>query len=208
MTCHSLTRSKSPAAAAATALTALLLVLLASACSSRAAATDPTTSSAPSASVPDAPPTSTTTLATTTTPPTTVSTEAAIRAAHTRVMTELFARDERITGPETILPLADELTTGPYLQRIKEVTAAKVASGERSVGPGYDSHIVKVTMVDANHARVLDCSQDRGERYSAAGSLIIRADDFYKLRESEMVLVDGRWLAQELNTGGDQRCTP
>ena len=184
-----------------------------SSCSSNGAATDTTavvttTSSATTVPVPETEPATTTPVVTE--PPTNsrADTEAAIRAAHTRVMTELFARDERIEGPEAILRLAEELTTGPLLERIKENAADKVSSGERSVGPGYDSHIVKVTMVDSENARVLDCSQGRGERYSPDGVLIVPADDFYKLRESIFVLVDGRWLAYDINTGGDLRCEP
>jgi hypothetical protein len=123
-------------------------------------------------------------------------------------MTELFARDERVTGPESILPLAEQLTTGALLQRIKEDLAERQRSGVFGVSPGYDSHIVKVTMVDATNARVLDCSQDRGEGYSTDGKLLVPADDFYKLRESELTLVDGRWLAREIKTGGDERCEP
>jgi len=123
-------------------------------------------------------------------------------------MTELFARDERIDGPEAMLPLAEELTTGPLLQRIRDDIKSKQTSGERSANPGYDSHIVRVTMLSTNHAQVLDCSQDRGERFSANGTLLIPADDFYKLRTSDMVQVDGRWVASDIYVGGDERCDP
>ena len=55
--------------------------------------------------------------------------ETAIRAVHTRFMTELFDRDERIDGPEAWLPLVEELTTGPVLARLRESTAARVENG-------------------------------------------------------------------------------
>ena len=108
------------------------------------------------------PPTTPTTAGTTTTTaPTTTrlspkEIEAAVRAVHTRFMTELFNRDERIDGPEVILALAEELTSGQQLARIREYVARHVESGERVAGPGFDSNIIEV-LVDGDHASVLDC---------------------------------------------------
>lgn len=150
----------------------------------------------------------TTTTATTDAPTSSTTVEDAISAAHTRVMTEVFKRDERIDGPEAMLSLARELTTGPLLRRISDGVAERSASGERAFSPGFDSHIVKVTMLSTTHAQVVDCSQDRGERYSADGALLVGADDFYKLRTSDMVLENGRWVASDVFAGGDERCEP
>ncbi len=148
------------------------------------------------------------TTSTTAAPTSSTTVEEAIRAAHTRVMTEMYSRDERVDGPEAMLALAEELTTGPLLNRIKDSVAERVASGERSVSPGFDSHIVRVTLLSTTHAQVLDCSQDRGERYSPDGVLLVAADDFHKFRTSDLVLVEGRWLANEIYAGGDERCDP
>jgi len=195
-------RSRIPAFAVA-----LILAPVSAACSSAADTADPTPSSAAPtteavATVPTPSP------STTEAPTSSTTVEEAIRAAHTRVMTELFARDERVTGPEAILPLAEELTTGPLLRRIQDGVKQRVESGERSVGPGYDSHIVRVTILNDTTARVLDCSLGRGERYSAEGAQLVPADGHYKLRETEMVFVNGVWLANDLITGGDERCEP
>ncbi|MEZ5408575.1 MAG: hypothetical protein R2761_11150 [Acidimicrobiales bacterium] len=176
------------------------------ACSSSGGSTsDGTTDSAAPTTEAVAPTTST---STTDAPTSSTTVEDAIRAAHTRVMTELFARDERVTGPEAILPLAEELTTGPLLRRIQDDVIESSQSGERTAGPGYESHIVRVTMLAQDKARVVDCSLGRGERYAADGTLLIAADDHYKLRESAMVLVDGRWLASDIFSGGDEQCEP
>ncbi|MCP3993385.1 MAG: hypothetical protein GY724_30250 [Actinomycetia bacterium] len=122
-------------------------------------------------------------------------------------MTEMFKVDERIEGHEAFPAAARELTTGSLLRRIEENAADRVATDEFSVGPGYDSNIVSVELL-SDHATVVDCSQDRGERYDADGVLVIPADDFFKLRRSSVVLIDGRWLVEEIYAGGDERCDP
>jgi hypothetical protein len=147
---------------------------------------------------------STTTIAVTTT---TVSAEELVAQVHTRVFTELFARDERVDGPEAHLPLAEELTTGPLLERIRLRSSENLADGGRSVGPGYDSNIVEV-VVTGDSATVLDCSRDAGEGYSSSGELMVPADDFFKLRQSILILLDGSWVVEDIYVGGDQRCDP
>ncbi len=193
-------RSRIPAFAVA-----VIVASVGSACSSSGGTADTT---APSSAVSATTGTVAATTSSTEAPTSSTTVEDAIRAAHTRVMTELFARDERVTGPEAILPLAEELTTGPLLKRIQDGVEQRVQSGERSVGPGYDSHVVSVTVVSDTTARVLDCSLGRGERYSPDGTQLVPGDDHYKLRETEMVLVDGRWRANDLIAGGDERCDP
>jgi hypothetical protein len=135
------------------------------------------------------------------------SVEAAVRLVHTRFMTELFARDERVTGPEVILPLAEELTTGRQLKRIQESVDRDLASGDRTSSPGYESHIVSVE-VKGDKASVVDCSKDRSEGYSSAGQLTIPADDFFKFRGAELLEIDGKWFVEDFLTGGDNRCNP
>lgn len=123
-------------------------------------------------------------------------------------MTEMFAGDERVLGPAMILPLAEQLTTDPLLQRIKDDIAKKEQTGERDVGPGYESHIVQVSILDASHAQVLDCSKDQGQRLSASGQVLVRGDDFYKYRQTTLSMANGRWLVSDIYTGGSERCTP
>lgn len=195
-------RSRIPAFAVA-----VIVASVGTACSSSSGTADTTTPSSSVVSATTEAEAATTTAATEA-PTSSTTVEDAIRAAHTRVMTEMYNRDERVEGPEAMLPLAEELTTGPLLNRIKESVAERVTSGERSVSPGFDSHIVKVTILSTSHAQVVDCSQDRGERYSAEGVLIVAADDFHKLRTSDMVFLDGRWVANEIFAGGDERCEP
>jgi hypothetical protein len=136
-----------------------------------------------------------------------LSDEDAVLAVHARVMGELFARDERVDGPEARLPLAEELTTGALLQRIRTAVLRNVETGERDVSPGYDSNVVSVS-VESRKATVIDCSQDRGMAYSAAGTLLVEADDFWKMRRVEYVDDAGAWRALEIFAGGDERCDP
>lgn len=154
--------------------------------------------------------TSTTTTSTTTTTTSTVATvdpEEAVREVHTRFMTEFFARDERETSPTERLALAAELTTGPQLARSTETIEALAESGEYNVSPGYDSNIVEIE-VNGEQATVLDCSQDRGERFSADGELVSPAEDIFRIRETTLVLVDGTWFVKDFFTGGGIECDP
>ena len=133
--------------------------------------------------------------------------EEQIREVHTRFMTELFEIDERVDDPATVLPAAEELTTGNQLERIRQRVRHDAATGEALVGPGYDTNIVEV-VIDGDRATVLDCSLDPAARYGPDGAVLVPADDFHKLRSTELVLVDGRWLVENFNTGGDERCDP
>ncbi len=154
-------RSRIPAFAVA-----VTLASVGTACSSSSGTADTTTpSSSSSAVIATTEAVATTTTATTEAPSSSTTVEDAIRAAHTRVMTELFARDERVAGPEAMLPLAEQLTADPLLRRIKDAVAQRASSGERAVSPGYESHIIKVTMLDGSTAKVLDCSKDLSEGY-------------------------------------------
>jgi hypothetical protein len=138
-----------------------------------------------------------------------VDNEAAVLAVHARVMGELFARDERINGPEARLPLAEELTTGPLLRRIQGAVARNIETGERDVSDGYDSNVLNIDIdAESSLATVLDCSRDRGSAYSAIGDLIVEEDDFWKVRRVEYQLLEERWLAIEMFVGGDHRCDP
>lgn len=134
--------------------------------------------------------------------------EAAVRGVHTRVMTELFTRDERVDDPLVMLDLADELTTGTLKVDIEESLNRRLLSGYKAVGEGYDSNIVSVEITSDTTATVLDCSLDTRAFYDANGSLLIPADTFHRLRESSLVLVDGHWLVSELRSSGAGRCTP
>ncbi len=121
-------------------------------------------------------------------------------------MTELFDRDERIDGEgDRILELAAELTTGPLLARFQSDTPQRIAAGELIVGPGYLSNIRTIGVV-GDVANIVDCSQDRTEGHDAAGELTIAADDFFKLRSTHLVRIDGSWFVEEFFTGGDDRC--
>jgi len=140
-------------------------------------------------------------------PPTTAAAEELVTQAHTRVFTELFARDERVDGPEAHLPLAAELTTGRLLQRIQDQVAETIRTGVLFVGPGYESNIVEV-VVDGDTATVLDCSRDTSEGYSLLGKLVRPADDFFELRQSALVLIDGVWFVEDIAAGGEGQCDP
>ena len=133
--------------------------------------------------------------------------EQAVREAHTRYMVDLYVRDDRVTGPEARLELAEELTVDPQLTRIKEVSAANRAAGILIVGPGYDSNIVSVE-IDGATAVVSDCSQDRSVAYDVDGNLTIPMDDFYKIRMTNLVLVGGVWKVELFLARGEERCDP
>lgn len=134
--------------------------------------------------------------------------EAAVRSVHTRVMTELFTRDERVDDPTDMLDLADELTTGALKADITESLNRRLLAGYKAVGQGYDSNIVSVEITSDTTATVLDCSLDTRVFYDANGALLIPADTFHRLRESSLVLVDGQWLVSELASAGTGRCDP
>lgn len=137
-----------------------------------------------------------------------VAAAAEVRAVHTRVMTELFARDERVDDATAMLDLAAELTTGPLLADINEGVNRRLLSGYKAVGEGYESHIVSVELTSDTTATVLDCSRDTRAFYDANGSLLVPADAGFKLRTSQLVLVDGRWLESELISSRAKRCDP
>ena len=151
----------------------------------------------------------TTTTSTTTTQPTstTLDDEAAVRELHTRFMTEFVARDEREVTLEEQIAELQLLAIDPQLQRSTEVLTARYSRGEYAVNPGYDSNVVSLDL-KGEEARVIDCSQGRGELYSSEGDLLVAADDFYKLRATEFKKIDGRWWLTDFITGGDERCDP
>jgi hypothetical protein len=152
---------------------------------------------------------STTEPTTTTTEPTTTTTsvEDAVREAHTKVMTELFAYDSRVDGYEPFLAEARELTTGALLQRIEEDSVAKEAANEFFAGSGYESNIASVE-INEDHATVLDCSRDTGEIYDAEGVLLVSAASDFAYRRTSLVMVDGEWLVEELYSPSEETCDP
>jgi len=194
---------------------AALVVLVAGGCSDDGAESLPTSSTTPStaevesSSTTASTPETTTTTSSATTPTTTGATfsevETAVRAAHTRFMTELFNRDERVDGYEPSLLLAEELTVAPLLTRFQESTAGRSERGEHLAGPGFDSNIVNV-LIDGGRASVLDCSLDRGSRYGPNGELMGAGGSVHQLRETLLVQVAGSWLVEEFITGGSEEC--
>jgi hypothetical protein len=153
--------------------------------------------------------TTTTTPTTTTTEPTTTTTtvEDAVRDAHTRVMTEMFAFDSRVAGYEPLLIEARELTTGPLLDRIEEGAAAREAANETMAGAGYESNIASVE-VDGDHATIIDCSRDTGEVFDADGNPLLTAGVSFYFRRTFLVSVDGKWLVEDLYSPSEEMCDP
>lgn len=137
-----------------------------------------------------------------------VSDEEAAAAVHTRFMTEIAVRDERVDGDvERRIALAERVTTGALLARIQGRPGRIADGAEIIVGPGYLSNIVALE-VEGDVVNIVDCSQDRTEGYNAYGDLTTAADDFFKLRSTRLVRIDGDWFVEEFFTGGDDRCTP
>jgi len=158
----------------------------------------------------------TTTIATlpptiTTPAPTTATTEdpeTAIREIHTRFMVDLYTIDERVDPIEEHLALAEELTSGVQLQRLIDGANSRVERGIAMVFEGYDSNIIGLT-IDDQVAYVEDCSRDASKGYSrATGELVVPADDFFKIRTTEIQQSDGIWKVSNFFAGGDQRCNP
>jgi len=133
--------------------------------------------------------------------------EAEVRAAHTRFMTELFTRDERVDGPEAAIPLIDELTIDPQSTRMKESIADRLDNGERLVSSGPESNVVDV-IIDGGVASVLDCALDPTERFSSDGDLLGSGDGLFGLVEVRLVQIGGNWLVEDFITGGSQECDP
>jgi len=133
--------------------------------------------------------------------------EAEVRAAHTRFMTELFTRDERVDGPEAVIPLIDELTIDPQNARMKEAIADRLDNGERLVNSGFDSNIVDV-IIDDDLASVLDCVLDPTKRFSTNGELLGSGSGVHRTAEVRLVNVDDRWLVENLIVGGAEECDP
>jgi len=149
----------------------------------------------------------TTTSTTEDTTSTSLDDETAVRERHTYFMTEALARDEREITFEEQMAILERIAVDPLLKRSREIAAENYELGYYAVGPGYDSHIVDVDVAD-DRATVFDCSQGRGELYAADGELLIPADDFYKIRRTELVKIDGQWFVEDLITGGDTLCEP
>ncbi len=148
-----------------------------------------------------------TTTSTTEPTSTTLDDEAAVRELHTYFMTEYFAfKGKDVTAAERI-DLLKTFADGPIVQRTIEVRTEDEALGYYSAGGAYDSNIVSVE-IDGDRALVVDCSQGLGELYNAEDELLIAADDFFKLRTSELVKIDGKWWIYDLYSGGDERCDP
>ena len=184
----------------------LTLASLGAACSSSGPTSD--TTAAPSSAAPTTESVAATSTSSTSAPTTDATTvEDAIRAAHTRFITELMRWKGSPEDDQERLALAEQWTTGAQLQRMKEATAGRVSSGEYIIG-GYESSIVSVEVEGPTSARVVDCSKDLGVLYSKDGQVVIPADDFFKLRETHLQLIDGTWLVNDFITGGDARCEP
>ncbi len=120
-------------------------------------------------------------------------------------MTELFRRGG--TTPSLDTELAAELTTGAQLERMLDIAARDAETGDYLRGPGYDSNITSIE-IDGDRASVLDCSQGRGVVYNANDEVLIPAGDSFKIRETQLVRLDGHWFVEDFYTGGDLRCDP
>jgi hypothetical protein len=191
------------------AVSAAVVVVLA-ACSGGAEDSESETAiSPPTTDTITTPATEPTTTTSSTAEPTTSTTsvEDAVREVHTRYMTELSDVDERLDGSHAFVAAAREITTGPLLHRIEETAAARQATGEVLVGPGYLSHIVSVE-IEGDRATVVDCSLGRGELLDADGAVVVPADESFKLRTSVLILLDGAWLIEDFFVGGDAECDP
>ncbi len=138
----------------------------------------------------------------------TLTDEEAVRLVHTRFMTELFASNQTAEGgPYADPELIVELTTGAQRERMLETNDRYATLTDYVENPGYDSNITYVEVVD-NAASVLDCSQGRSVKFSADGQMVAPPDDFFKIRETRLVRLEGRWFVEEFFTGGDLRCEP
>ena len=132
---------------------------------------------------------------------------AVVRMVHHRFMVDVYATDGRLAGSHGRIERAEQIVIDPQLQRLRDLADGYAETGRYAVSPGYASNVVHV-WIDGEVARVVDCSRDRGELFEPDGAVVLRADDFFKLRETELVRIDGRWMVREFFTGGDLRCDP
>jgi hypothetical protein len=49
---------------------------------------------------------------------------------------------------------------------------------------------------------------DAGVLYDAEGNVLVPADDFFKLRQSELTKIEGQWFVADLYVGGEEQCDP
>ena len=133
--------------------------------------------------------------------------EDAVRDIHGQFMFDLFARDELKDGPEVILLLAEQLTTGHELARLQEGVAQRLEDDERVLSAGYDSNVISLT-VDGDAAAVVDCSQDRAFVYKTSGALISDLDDAWNLRQTTLAKIDGVWHVEQFDHEGGDACDP
>ncbi len=185
----------------------VIVASVGTACSSSSSTADTITAPSSSAVSATTEAVATTTTATTEAPTSSTTVEDAIRAAHTRFITELMSWKGTPEDDRERIALAEKLTTGAQLERMREATAGRASSGQHVVG-GYESSIVTVDIEGPTAARVVDCSKDLGVLYSKDGQVVVPADDFYKLRETQLELIDGAWLVSDFITGGEERCEP
>ena len=191
-------------------LSALAFLTLVSGCSSDSgslelpAATQPTTTPTSSTTLPS---TTTTTTTTESPGPTYSAEETAVSEAHTRFMTVINALDEISDGVGVNKPLIEQYVTGPQRTRMLEGIEKRIATGNRDVGPGYDSNIVQVEF-KGELALVGDCSIDRGELISPDGEVLIPAATIYTLRETHLIKENGQWMITDFITGTNIGCNP
>lgn len=122
-------------------------------------------------------------------------------------MTELFAFDEReVVQWQAKWDLADELSADPQLSRMREIMESDRAAGLATVSDGYNSNIVELKLA-GDEAEVLDCSSSDGFLYDG-DEILERGDGSFKLRQTLLSRVDGRWLVTDTRFGGSLECTP
>lgn len=203
---------------------ALLLAALVGACSgtdTNNATADRISTSDPSdvsSTPPSTPSTTTTTSATTSTlsattsssdptTPTYSEVETAVREAHTRFMTVIWANDDLNNGIGANQKLIEQYVIDPQKARMLAAIEDRKTTGQLDVGPGYDSNIMEVVFQD-DVAFVVDCSLGRGTLLSPEGEMLIPAATVYKVRETQLVNLEGQWMVEDFRTGGDLGCNP
>ena len=191
-------------------LSALAFLALVAGCSSDSgslelpAATEPTNASTSSTTLPS---TTTTTTTTESPGPTYSAEETAVSEAHTRFMTVINALDEISDGVGVNKPLIEQYVTGPQRTRMLEGIEKRIATGNRDVGPGYDSNIVQVEF-KGELALVGDCSLGRGEVISPDGEVLVSAATIYTLRETHLIKENGQWMITDFIVGTNIGCDP
>lgn len=132
-----------------------------------------------------------------------------IEEVHTRVMTELFARDERSADAAgNFRRTANEVATAGFRDDLLSALDQRQLDREFVVSTGYDSNIEAVEVLPDGRVQVCDCSRDNSRLLNEGGSELAVAGNDWTLRWTILSDRGDGWFVEEYRAGGVEPCDP